>query len=226
MMALRLGGMDMKNYALTAADTSQFITDVREMPKGTLMITFADGKVFKNITACPENFQKIIAQQELQAKKGIANYKVFQNKARRSKIGSILSWIATPAAIVGASTIPSVHQAMLQQPVLASIGAGIVMLFGVVPATYKCVREGKRMKELKMLSYRQEYLEELRSYAQYPNALMGLNPRLANWIRSSQDPFSILDIDSYDQEDLERIMQNIQTEENYQFTYPKRKKGK
>ena len=75
----------MKNYALNSSEAERFITDVRENSNGTLTITFADGKVFRNIAYTPENIQKIIAQQEEQAAKGISNYKVFKRKESRAE---------------------------------------------------------------------------------------------------------------------------------------------
>lgn len=214
----------MKNYALNSSEAERFITDVRENSNGTLTITFADGKVFKNIAYTPDNIQKIIAQQEEQAAKGISNYKVFKKKESRAEGRLLLTGIGLCGATYGVFCIPAVEQAIQQTngwPV--TLGVGLVLVLGVIPGYARIVRENKRVRELEKLKYRQEHLEDLRSYQQYPNSLSGVNPRVANWIQSEGDPFGILNIDQYDEEDLKQICGNIETEKEFGFQY---KKGK
>ena len=55
----------MRNYITDKKGTEQFIREVKKGANGTLTLKFADGKVFKNITACDENINKIIETQEL-----------------------------------------------------------------------------------------------------------------------------------------------------------------
>ena len=65
----------MKNYIVDKKGEEKFIREVKKCSNGTLTLKFADGKVFKNVTACDENINKIIETQEAQAKEGMMNYK-------------------------------------------------------------------------------------------------------------------------------------------------------
>ena len=214
----------MKNYALNASEAANFITEIHRNANGTLTIRFADGKVFKNVAYTTENLEKIIAQQESQAANGINNYRVFKNKKNSAEGKLLLTGLGLGGSMFGATFIPAVQQS-LDQPNgwVIMVGAGVILAIGTIPRYAKLVRERRRVKELDKLSYRQEHLEDLRAYQQYPNALSGVAPRIANWIRSERDPFGILHIDQYDEEDLRRICGNIQTEKEYAFQY---KKGK
>lgn len=214
----------MKNYALNASEAASFITDIRRNANGTLTIHFADGKVFRNVAYTSENIEKIIAQQEVQAANGINNYKVFKNRKNSEEGKLLVTGLGLAGTMFGATFIPAVQQS-LNQPNgwVIMAGAGVVLAIGTIPRYAKLVRERRRVKELDKLRYRQEHLEDLRAYQQYPNALSGLTPRVANWIRSESDPFGILNIDEYDEEDLRYICGNIQTEKEYAFQYKKRK---
>ena len=55
----------------------------------------------------------------------------------------------------------------------------------------------------------------------YHNALGGLNRRAAAHFSESEDPYCILDIDEYEKKDLEIMMENIEKEESFGFTYKK-----
>ena len=214
----------MKNYIIDGKDTSQYIQDVSRNANGTLSIVFADGRVFKNIIFCDENIEKIIAVQEEQAQKGIEKYRVFKGRERASFLKTMLSGIGVFAASSAATYIPVVSDALQSKSSLSiACGIGAITVLGTIPAYVKLSRERSRVEELDKLRYRSEHLEDLQNFRDYPNALVGVNPSVANWMRKEEDPFCILYIDKYELEDLEQIVSNIQIEKTYDFTY---KKGK
>ena len=75
----------MKNYIVDKKGEEKFIREVKKCSNGTLTLKFADGKVFKNVTACDENINKIIETQEAQAKEGMMNYKTFVKQVNEGK---------------------------------------------------------------------------------------------------------------------------------------------
>ena len=62
-------------------------------------------------------------------------------------------------------------------------------------------------------------MEDLQNIFSYPNALVGVNPRLAKWILKQDDPFCILFTDKYSLRDLQQIVSNIEVEKTFDFTY-------
>ncbi|MBR3210928.1 MAG: hypothetical protein IKF71_03200 [Bacilli bacterium] len=210
----------MKNYSLNDENAEQFITNVCASSDGTLIVEFADGKVFQHIEACDENLEKIIAAQEEQAKKGIESYRKFKNRERSSAFKTAVSGLGIAAAGVGATFIPTIHE-MVQtnHPALVYTGIGVVAILGTIPAYSKLRKNRQDVEELDKLRYREEHLEDLQNIFSYPNALVGVNPRLAKWILKQDDPFCILFTDKYSLRDLQQIVSNIEVEKTFDFTY-------
>lgn len=210
----------MKNYLLDDRGKSKYIVDVREGKNGTLIVEFADGRVFTGIEKCDENIQKIIDVQESQAKKGIENYRKFKNKESHAVGLTFLSGAGSClAGACAVSFIPALNNTVSGQPAVITATVGAITVLGMIPALAKLHREKSRVGELDKLRFRDSHLDDLRSFKKYPNALSGLNPRVANWIKSQDDPFNILDVDNYDVSDLTQIMSNIEVEKAYNFTY-------
>lgn len=210
----------MRNYITDKKGTEQFIKEVKKGQNGTLTLKFADGKVFKNITACDENINKIIETQELQAKKGMSNYKTFVKRENNSRIAMAASGFAALAVGTGVTYIPQIQEALsTQSPVLVAAGIGAVTILGMIPAYCKLRKNKATVKEIDKLKYRETHMDELKTFRNYPNALSDVDSKVANWMKKESDPFSILNIDSYSRSDLEKIISNIDVEKAYNFTY-------
>lgn len=213
----------MKDYILNEEEAASYIRDVRKNSNGTLSVEFGDGKVFSNIIECEENLQKIISAEEAQAKKGIENYATFRDEVRKSRKRTFLSGVGAFALSTGATFIPAVSSAISgQNPLFVCAGIGAITVLGMIPAYAKLKKDSSKVEELDKLRFRQKYFSALQNFRNYPNALSGINPQVANWIWRNEDPFCILNIDAYDKEDLEKIVENIGVEETYHFTYQKR----
>ena len=217
----------MKDYLLDdKKGASKYIREAREDGKGNLSIEFGDGSVFRNIEACPENIQKIVEVQEAQAKNGIKNMSSYINREKSSKVRTILSGLGS---VAGSTLLSVIASSCLQQPMnplIVTAGIGAITILGTIPAYYRLRKDHAKVEELSKLRYRNEHLSELRSYAKYPNALAGIRPRLSSWMKKQEDPFSILSIDEFSEEDLRKIVSNMDVEEAYQFHYQEESKGK
>lgn len=213
----------MKDYVMEPQDASSYILDIWKDGNGTISVQFADGRIFQKISACEENLQKIAAAQEAQAAKGIDNYVKFHKDETRCRRNTFFSGVGAFALSTGATFIPAVQNALSgQSPLIKVAGIGIITVLGMIPAYAKLTRASDKVQELDKIRYRDAHMSELSQYRDYPNSLSGMNPRTAAWFRSTEDPFSILNIDFYNRSDLEQIVDNIGVEKTYQFTYPRR----
>ena len=214
----------MKEYILDSREASSYIRDVRKSKDGSLTVEFADGRIFRGVHEDEDNLSKIIATQEEQAKRGIENYSVFKRAEMSSRFKTVLSGVGALAFGTGLTFVPSIQQALQgQNPMVTVAGVGAITILGMIPAYAKLHHSKGVVRELDKLRYRGKHFDDLESFREYPNALTGLNPQTANWIRNSSDPFCILNIDCYEKEDLEQIMENIEVERKYDFTYQKKK---
>ncbi len=212
----------MKNYIIDGKGEEKYIRNVIKNPNGTMTIVFADGRVFKNISYSEDNLEKIIATEEAQADMGINNYRTFEGKKIFSKALTFISGIGVMGAAIGATYIPQINEALIgQSPIVVAAGVGVITILGTLPAYTKYCIDKSILKELDKLRYRKMHLSELKNFRDYPNALSGVNPRTARFMISAEDPFSILNIDEYNIEDLEKMITNINVEKEYNFTYRK-----
>lgn len=219
----------MKDYRLDRKANPDYILDVKtrvikpETEEGketeVLSVVFADGRVFKNVRYDQENMDTIIQQQNEQAQEGVENIGAFVSRKK-------MAGIMTGASIVGGPVIGAVAATLLPNPVTAAIGAGILTVSALVPSVCSLVRNSSKVRELEKIKYRDEHLEELRTYSTYPNALVGLSSSKRRWFEEmaeeKADPFCITEIDAYSKGDLEQIVDNMNTEKKYGFTYVKK----
>lgn len=211
--------MFLKNYITDGKGEEKYILEVIKNSNGTLTIKFADGRVFRNILACDDNIAKIIATQEEQAKRGIASYRTFVKKANFAKAQSAISG----AIIAGIGTGIAISDSIIssQNPIIVAAGIGVVTILGMTPGLVKLVKNKGKIKELDKLRFRNEHIDDLREFRNYPNALSGVESHVVRFMRGTEDPFSILEIDQYQVDDLEQMMTNINVEKEYGFTYKK-----
>ena len=83
----------------------------------------------------------------------------------------------------------------------------------------KLSKENSRIKELQKIFYRNKKWDEINSYSDYSNALQGVKKTIAKKIEESPEPFAMINIDNFDIETLKKIVENIEREDEYEFTY-------
>ena len=221
----------MKDFRINKDEQKDYIIDVlrtKKSEKGveTLEVKFADGRVFKNIVCNNDNLSKIIAKLEEQAQAGVDNIDVFEKK--RTVSGRMIG-LSPAFGFVGGGLISAAVEQMAPElqgdPTLFFVGVGAITLIGAIPSACTLIANNPKLKELRTIKYRNEHRSELDSFNNYENALAGLPEDTANMFLASvvkgEDPFSIVYIDSYSQDDLELIVENIEREKTYGFTYVK-----
>ena len=218
----------MKDYTLDDNERSCYILNVRRCRDNTYSIEFADGNVFNNIEVNKENLDKIVRTQEEQAKKAVSNYNKFAEKADRARFGAYTLATGLLFGSCVGSFIPSINNVIINyggNPIrIASVGA--ITILGSIPLFTKYNREKSRLIELNKIKYRNQHISELRTFRNYENSLSGVRSDAAKKISHSTNPFSIINIDNFSQDDLENIVSNINIEEDYQFVYKRKTSNK
>ena len=220
----------MKDYRLKDSKIKDYITDVEIIRKvrrksptdfDEISIRFADGRVFDKIIYDEENMKKIIEQQELQAQEGLQNIGAF--KKRKTKAGRIC--LATTIGTSIGLGLGMAANGEFDEPIALAASAGIVTIMAL-PSLCSYLKNSIVLKELDKIRYRNQHLEELTSFTDYEHSLAGLSSKTVKYMNGlaeqGKNPFSIYRIDSYTKEDLEQIVDNINTEKAYQFTYVKK----
>ena len=214
----------MKDYSLDKEQAKHYIKDFRTVKAeggDEYEIIFADGTVFKQVQANEENLKKIERIQEEQAKSGVANKDVFIS--RRTKTGILTGLSAVVAGTVGYGLTTLVANAGFVDPtaLTLAIGTGVITILGSIPAFAKLVKNCGKVKELEKIEYRDAHQQELSNIDNYANSLSGVSSKVTRLIEEEENPFSILNIDSFTQEDLETIIDNMEREEKTGLQYTK-----
>ena len=223
----------MKDFRINKKENNNYIVDVRRTGNSnsegieTLEVEFADGRVFKNIACCDENMSKIVVQLENQAKAGVENIEVFEK--RKTKAGRVAA-LSLPLGFSGGGLISAVVEEIAPEvqddPSLFLISMGAITLMTAIPSVYSLIKNNPKVKELTKIKFRNDHREELKNFNKYENALAGLSSDTADMlmerIEKGEDPFSVIYVDSYSQADLEAIVENIDREKTYGFTYAKK----
>lgn len=212
----------MKDYSIGESKRKYILRIEEDANNGTFTVVFADGTKLTDVEMNEANIRKVIATQEKQAKNAVNNKAVFVSRRTKAGVLTGFSTVASLAAVTAVSNIPVIEQALAgQNPVVVACGIGMVTILGAIPAVAKLFRESEKVAELEKLEYLEQNSEKLRNYRNYHNALGGLNRRAAAHFSESEDPYCILDIDEYEKKDLEIMMENIEKEESFGFTYKK-----
>lgn len=192
----------------------------------TFDVYFADGIVFHNQEYTEQNMKKVERKQEEQVDEGIKNLPIF--KRRLTISGVINGASAVLGTIVATNVVPALEQATQTEskPGRILCTAGVLTLLGLIPSAISLVKTKPIVSELTKLQYRNEHRDKLDHFDEYENALVGLSDDVADGYRyakeDGEDPFSVVNIDSFTQEDMESIVSNIEREEKFGFTYVKK----
>ena len=209
----------MRDFTTNKNERKEYITNVKKVKKTkgseSYEVTFADGKKFSNLSFVENNLEKIIKAQEQQALKGIQNKEIFKNKEHKYKISTCTGTILSGLIISG-----PIGNIINNQPVnKLSLAVGTVALGATCISLLKYISNKGKVTELNKIEYRNNNLEDLKSIYKYENSLTGLSTLSRRFFEKSKDPFSIIEIDNYNQKDLESIMSNIEREKIYKFDY-------
>ena len=216
----------MKDYSIGECKKNYILRIEEELNGESFTVVFANGSRFTDVEMNEENIKKIIAIQDRQAKEGVANKNVFVGKRTKAGILTGLNAVALLAASTAATSIPFVANALAgQSPVVVAAGIGTISILGSIPSIAKLVKECDKVSELEKLEYLQKNRAKLENFRSYHNVLRGLNRSAANHFANSENPYCILDIDEFEKKDLEQMMENIEKEEAFGFTYKKKNTG-
>ena len=219
----------MKDYSLDKEQSKHYIKDFRTVKTENgdeYEIIFADGTVFKNVRADEANLQKIERIQEEQAKNGVANKETFISRRTKTGVLTGLSAVAAGVAGYGLTTLASTMGLVDPTALTFAIGTGVITILGSIPAFSKLVQNHGKVKELEKIEYRDTHKEQLGNIGAFANSLVGVPSKVARLIEEEQNPFSILNIDSFSQEDLETIIDNMEREQKTGLQYVKSQNSK
>ena len=219
----------MKDYSLDKEQAKHYIKEFRTVNTENgdeYEIIFADGTVFKNVKADEANLQKIERIQEEQAKNGVANKETFISRRTKTGVLTGLSAVVAGAAGYGLTTLASTMGFVDPTAITLAIGTGIITILGTIPAFSKLMQNHGKVKELEKIEYRDTHKEQLGNIGGYANSLVGVSSKVARLIEEEENPFSILNIDSFTQDDLETIIDNMEREQKTGLQYVKSQSSK
>ncbi len=211
----------MKDYSMNEAEKNNYIIDVRrvvnENGEEEFQVVFADGEVFSGIEANEENLQKVEEQMQKQAHTGMARLSSFVKRKSKAVGAMILGGAATVA-----STIMFTTDFMNTAPTeVLPTAIGVIGVFSLIKGGEVYLKTAPKVKELRKIKYLDNHRKTLQDYNDYPNALEGLSNKRIDYFEEIEEPFLMVDLDDYTQEDLQTIMKNINREKEFQFTYNK-----
>ncbi len=219
----------MKDYSLDKEQARKYIKDFRKVQTEggeEYEIIFADGTVFKHVKADETNLRKIEQVQEAQAKDGVANKQTFITK--RTQTGILTGVSAVIAGVVGygLTTLATTMGLVDPTAVTFGIGTGVITILGTIPAFAKLMKNIGKVQELDKIEYRDQHQQQLSQIDNYANSLTGVPKSVRTLIEEEENPFSILNIDSFSQDDLETIVDNMERERETGLQYTKRPSSK
>lgn len=225
----------MEKFIVNKEDAKKYIADMYYVGDGSIEVCFADGRVFRGISACEDNICKLCDMQEAQAKVGLESKNIFRNRALGSAGLTFISGVGTMAASYFATTgIPALHAYASANPTAVAAGVGVITVLSLIPGFAKLCKNKRLVDNLDLIQYRDENRDILDSYKSHPNSLCGLDDDLARWLACpssddgdsfSDDPFSIVNLYRFTKADLETIVNNIQTEQDLGFAYVRRRRS-
>lgn len=217
----------MKYYGTNKEGKKDYILKVEGFENNsgeqTYEVTFADGRKFENIEATEANIAKIMKTQEAQATEGIDNMGVFKKRRTLSGLVSGLSTIFTTAGFLSVSDAICDRLAEVDEPLINIVGVGSIVVANLIVGGYFFNKNNKIVGELERVNFRNTNRATLDKFREYPNSTVGLSKKKAEMLNATnedEDPFNIIDLESFTTEDLEQIVSNIGTEQKFAFEYP------
>lgn len=208
----------MRDFSKNKEERDNYVLKVFQMDDDTYTVVFADGRVFEGIKVCDQNFEKLNQLQEEQAEKGVENIDFF--KKRVTKSGIITAFVGA-FMVAGSLAVASEPYLQSQDPIFLASSLGMIVILGVLPPFAKLVEDKRCVRELEKYQFRDLHRKELNDVFDYSNSLSGIDKKKKDKMMDLDEPFSMIYMDSYDLDDLEMIISNIEREKNFQFIYKK-----
>lgn len=191
----------------TRANKHTYITTIIDNGE-TFSIKFADGTVYTGYENNEENLKTVIDIMEVQAQEAKDDKMYFESKGAKAIISTLAgttlaAWVVEE---LGAN-------ASNFEQILTATGA--IIIAGLMTGGVLAYINAEKLKEIEKLELRSFMREDLENISDYPNALYGVRKSLAEFVRNSKDPFSIINSDQYTTEDLRKINKNISREKVY-----------
>ena len=205
----------MRDYRLKKDDKKYVLSYKKDEEDGNLLVKFADdgGKstYFEGVPATSFNIKNLDIKMQSQIEEAIKNkHKFILNK----NVSLITSGLAFTSSV--AASYYFFNKENLSAAVLLCAG---IPIFIYCLKDY--IKENKKVKELKKAECIEINKEKLDNINKYPNALAGVNEETKEFISSYEKPFKVNNLDKIDQEDIDKIIANIEREEEFNFNYEK-----
>lgn len=189
------------------ADKHTYITTIIDNGE-TFSIKFADGTVYTGYENNEENLKTVIDIMEVQAQEAKDDKMYFESKGAKT----IISTLAGTTLVAWVIEELGANASNFEQILTAT---GAIIIAGLMTGGVLAYINAEKLKEIEKLELRSFMREDLENISDYPHALLGVRKSLAEFVRNSKDPFSIINSDQYTTEDLRKINKNISREKVY-----------
>lgn len=189
------------------ADKHTYITAIIDNGE-TFSIKFADGTVYTGYENNEENLKTVIDIMEVQAQEAKDDKMYFESKGAKT----IISTLAGTTLVAWVIEELGANASNFEQILTAT---GAIIIAGLMTGGVLAYINAEKLKEIEKLELRSFMREDLENISDYPHALLGVRKSLAEFVRNSKDPFSIINSDQYTTEDLRKINKNISREKVY-----------
>ena len=189
------------------ADKHTYITTIIDNGE-TFSIKFADGTVYTGYENNEDNLKTVIDIMELQAQEAKDDKMYFESKGAKT----IISTLAGTTLVAWVIEELGANASNFEQILTAT---GAIIIAGLMTGGVLAYINAEKLKEIEKLELRSFMREDLENISDYPHALLGVRKSLAEFVRNSKDPFSIINSDQYTTEDLRKINKNISREKVY-----------
>lgn len=206
----------MRDYRLEKDEKNYVLSYKKDEEDGNLLVKFADdGKkstYFEGVPATSFNIKNLDIKMQSQIEEAIKNKHRFILSRNVSLITSGLAFASSVAA----------SYCLFNKENLSAA----VLLCAGIPTFVYClkdyIKENRKVKELKKAECIEINKEKLDNIKKYPNALAGVKDKTKEFIYSYEEPFKANNLDKINQEDIDKIIANIEREEEFNFIYEKK----
>ncbi len=190
-------------------DKHTYITEIIDNGE-TFSIKFADGTVYTGYESSEDNLKTVIDIMELQAQEAKDDKMYFESKGAKTIVSTLAG--TTLAALIVEELGANILNSTFEQIIITT---GATIIIGLMTGSVFAYINAEKLKEIEKLELRSFMREDLENISDYPHALLGVRKSLAEFIRNSKAPFSIINSDHYTTEDLRKINKNISREKVY-----------
>ena len=206
----------MKDLTFKKAEKKEYIINIEEDKGNTLIVNYADGGYSRKIQNTSNNIKLAEDKMEQQAKTAVEKIKSYKTKVTMDKL-ALAVHATTPSGT--AYILNSNFDVYQDNPQTLMLVTGTVTLVGVFAWMMQYLKDKSRLKEVEKIKYRDDNREKLEGFKEHCNSLNGLHQKTIRNLTREENPFGIRNLDNLSQKTLERIIENIEREEQIPFTY-------